>query len=356
MYESLQNLLKRVSYDPSSDVLIPVGDFLTRGPHADSMRTLSFMASNNITAVRGNHDQSVIEWRAWIHWINTQPGGTRWLKETHDEWFAVENEGLDTWINKKKHKSKDIKWWEKIPKGWKIFDVHYAIAQEMSEAQYAYLRSLPYVIHVPNAHAFMVHGGLLASNPKHSYNDPRQPLASIPRRPECCESELNGTQILRTIQERQILTEVPQNTVPWNVLNIRSIVDDEVTRESEGKPWSKAWIQNMQHCAGYYGELADASPTQKKKKKKELPCYPATVVYGHAAGRGLDVKRWSIGIDTGCVYERRLTALVLGGRNILSRRRDDDDDDDESVEFKVDADQIEFGDSHHGQLVSVRCP
>ncbi|KAG6879554.1 hypothetical protein C0992_001559 [Termitomyces sp. T32_za158] len=311
------------------------------------------MASNNITAVRGNHDQSVIEWRAWIHWINAQPEGARWLEETSAERFAAENEGLDVWINKKKHKNKNSKWWEKIPKGWKIFDVHYAIAQEMSEAQYAYLRSLPYAIHVPNAHAFVVHGGLLASNPKHSYNDPRQPLASIPQLPECCKSDLNSTQMLREVQERQILTKVPQNTVPWNVLNMRSLVDDEVTRESEGKPWSKAWRQDMQHCTGYHGELADTS-TIKKKKKKELPCYPATVVYGHAAGRGLDVKRWSIGIDTGCVYERRLTALVLGGRNKISRRRGDDDD--ESAEFIVDADWVEFGDSHHGQIVSVRCP
>lgn len=125
-------------------------------------------------------------------------------------------------------------------------------------------------------------------------------------------------------------------------------------RESEGKPWSKAWLQDMQHCAGYVGELGDTSTTKEKKKKK-LPCYPATVIYGHAAGRGLDVKRWSIGIDTGCVYERRLTALVLGGRNTLSRRQDDDDDD-ENAEFKVDADLVVFGDSHHGQIVSVRCP
>lgn len=186
------------------------------------------MASNNITAVRGNHDQSVIEWRAWMHWINTQPGGARWLEETSAEWFTVENQGLDNWINKKK-KKKD-KWWQKIPQGWKIFDVHYAVAQAMSEAEYAYLRSLPYVIHAPNAHAFIVHGGLLASNPKHPYDDPRQPLASIPQLPECCGSMLNGTQMLREIQERQILTKVPQNTVPWNVLNIRSLVDDEVTR------------------------------------------------------------------------------------------------------------------------------
>lgn len=34
---------------------------------------------------------------------------------------------------------------------------------------------------------------------------------------------------------------------------------------------------------------------------KKLPCYPSTVVYGHAAARGLDIKRWSKGLDSGCV-------------------------------------------------------
>ena len=42
-----------------------------------------------------------------------------------------------------------------------------------------------------------------------------------------------------------------------------------------------------------------------------LPCYPSTVVYGHAASRDLDVRRWSVGLDSGCLYGRRLTALVL---------------------------------------------
>ena len=28
---------------------------------------------------------------------------------------------------------------------------------------------------------------------------------------------------------------------------------------------------------------------------------PASVVYGHAAARGLDINRWSFGLDTGCV-------------------------------------------------------
>lgn len=49
----------------------------------------------------------------------------------------------------------------------------------------------------------------------------------------------------------------------------------------------------MSRCGGYKREL--------QTSKAALPCYPSTVVYGHAASRGLDIKRWSIGLDSGCV-------------------------------------------------------
>lgn len=53
------------------------------------------------------------------------------------------------------------------------------------------------------------------------------------------------------------------------------------------------WNEVVSHCAGFKrGELGEESP---------LPCYPSTVVYGHTASRGLDVHRWTVGIDTGCV-------------------------------------------------------
>ncbi|KAG6817678.1 hypothetical protein H0H87_005436 [Tephrocybe sp. NHM501043] len=327
------------------------------------------MASHNITGVRGNHDQQVIEWRAWIHWIRTQPGGPHWLDETHVKWINAKSEGVqdpEEWLDSQKHKDEDDKWWKKIPKGWVLFGTHFTIAQDMSEAQFAYLRSLPYTIHIPNAHAFIVHGGLLASNPEHGHEHSSQPLARIPRLPKSlkgcneCNNNTRNTLALRAIQERAILTQVPQNTIPYNILNIRSIVKGKVTKQSNGKPWSKAWKEDMLRCAGFDGELKNVQAV--KKKKQLLPCYPITVVYGHAAGRGLDVKRWSVGLDTGCVYERHLSALVLGGPGAKLVEKDDSDDeeeeghvdsdenDDSTYSLKAAAGLIKFGSSHHGKI------
>lgn len=62
------SLLSKLSYDLSKDVLISTGDIIAKGPLNGSLAVLSWMASRNVTAVRGNHDQKVIEWRSWINW------------------------------------------------------------------------------------------------------------------------------------------------------------------------------------------------------------------------------------------------------------------------------------------------
>ena len=57
----------------------------------------------------------------------------------------------------------------------------------------------------------------------------------------------------------------------------------------------------MDRCVGYGSDLISDA------KSKGLPCMPSTVVYGHAAARGLDINRWSFGLDTGCVSPIHLT-------------------------------------------------
>ncbi|KAJ7104108.1 calcineurin-like phosphoesterase [Mycena belliarum] len=301
-------LLDKLSYDPSSDVLIHVGDIIAKGPHEGSMAVLSYMATNNITGVRGNHDQQVIEWRSWLEWIRGLDGGAHWLHDLHAKLHAAAPDDPEEWAAKQLRHSR---WAHKIPDGWKLLGDHYRLAHAMSAAEYRYLLALPLVLHVPSAHVFLAHGGVLPSDPRYKPYHRRQPLARVPALPHGAAHDKadlgKTTPLLRRLQEAAVLTDVPQNVDPWVTLNIRGVLDDHsVTRGMDGEPWADIWNRDISSCQGFDQQLR-----LTEHSKNALPCYPATVIYGHAAARGLDVKRWSVGLDSACVKGRRLSALVL---------------------------------------------
>ncbi|KAK0469648.1 Metallo-dependent phosphatase-like protein [Desarmillaria tabescens] len=353
-------LLDKLSYEPSSDVLISVGDIVAKGPHSGSTKVLSYMASNNVTAVRGNHDQKVIEWRAWLNWIHSLPGGSQFLQETQDKWDKAQHRGdidIEDWVEKQTKLDKaNSAWWKKIPDGWKLFGDHFEIAHTMSDKEFDYMVSRPLKLHVPSAHAYLAHAGILASDPHYKPSHKKQPLARVPVIPPGARPSSNKLPILRRLQELAVLTKIPQNLDPWVTLNIRGVLKNrEVTRGKDGTPWSELYNKDVDMCEGFEQSI------HTTKNSEVLPCHPATVIYGHAASRGLDVKRWSIGIDSGCVYGNRLTALVLGGKNShidfiddddVKRDTDDDDDDDRHVTSRS---VVPFGDRGRGEIVSVSC-
>jgi hypothetical protein len=225
----LSLLLATLSYDPQSDELIHVGDIVAKGPHQGSLSVLKFMATGNITGVRGNHDQKVIEWRSWLDWILPNSDGKSWLTEMDEKWTLAKKSGikLEVWTHEERQKSKS-KWWKKIPDG--LFGDHFQVARDMTTEQYNYLLSLPLILHVPSAHAYVAHGGLLSSDPKRKPSHRRQPLAHIPAISDTVSKE-DRTALLRQLQEIALLHDVPQNRDPWVVLNMRGVLNDQtVTR------------------------------------------------------------------------------------------------------------------------------
>jgi len=310
-----------LDYDPSpssNDILIHVGDILAKGTVSDSLRVLDWMTTRNITGVRGNHDQDVIEWKSWRDWIRQSKDGRHWLDRLDRQWEESIQNGTDAqdpaqWLERQKSKTwhEDKNLWKMLPKGWKMnmFGEQYLIASAMKQEHYDYLLSLPLILHVPSHHAFIAHAGMLPSDPSRSSYSPRQPLAHIPNPPKI--ETTNKRTTLRNWQEMSLINDVPQNNDPWVLLNVRSLMKDHtVTRNgNEGIPWSQTWNNMMNRCSGY--SSFSAIQSEGDTFSEPLPCLPSTVIYGHSASRGLDVNRWSFGLDSGCVYGRRLTALVL---------------------------------------------
>lgn len=290
-------------------MFIHVGDIVTRGPHENSLALLTYLASNNITGVRGNNDQKVVEWRGWLNWITSLSGGRSWLDrlEKASPNAETDKQKLIKWMEDQRNTASesDKEWWKLVPDQWILFSDHYKVARDMSATEFQYLLDLPLRLYIPTAHVFIVHAGLLPSDPKFPYYDEaRQPLARVPT----LESN-RRVERLRNLQEISLLTRIPQNLIPWVVLNMRGVLNGEVCKKGEGMtPWSDLWNQQMDSCVGYNLELPHDTVDRdvkifasKKHSKQDLPCYPSTVIYGHAARRGLDLKRWSIGLDSGCV-------------------------------------------------------
>ncbi|MCJ1300110.1 hypothetical protein MMC08_002904 [Hypocenomyce scalaris] len=81
---------------------------------------------------------------------------------------------------------------------------------------------------------------------------------------------------------------------PLAVMSMRTVdLDTHVpSRSPDGTPWTKLW----------------------NKYQSRLPRHlRSTVLYGHDSHRGLQLARYSKGLDTGCVKGGRLTAMVIEG-------------------------------------------
>ncbi|TFK27148.1 calcineurin-like phosphoesterase [Coprinopsis marcescibilis] len=368
-----KKLLSTVAYDSKVDVLVHTGDFMSKSSIKDSLAVLSFMTQYDVVGVRGNHEQKIIEWRGWITWICSSYEGCRWLRHVEHEWErARHNKQLtpEEFIDSEKQSFglRDKRWWKLVPVDWLLFGEHYQLARAMSETGYQYLLRLPLRLHIPSAHTFVVHAGLLPSDPRYPYFDAiKQPLARIPKTRNNLEMESadwakdgNKTERLRMLQEMAVMAQIPQNMNPWVVLNMRSVKNGKVSRKPDGKNWYKIWDKEMTRCVGFHGEMKkdkDVEASGEKKRKHDLPCYPASVFYGHFASQGLTINRWSFGLDSGCVYGRQLSAFVIGGPTLQSFDDGNDSDDTETSGKKKqkNADIFKFGDRSSGQLVSVNC-
>ncbi|KAF8558150.1 Metallo-dependent phosphatase [Imleria badia] len=345
MNQSLSTLLTKISYDPQSDTLIHLGDLVSKSKKLSSEPVLSFMSANHILGVRGNNDQKVIEWRAWRDWIVSLPRGREWLEDIDSIWSHIDgdkpSDEFNTWF-KKSHKE----WQSYVPNGWKLQGKHYKVAHDMSQDHYDYLRSLPLVLYAPTAHTYFVHAGLLPADPTREYSDPKQPLSHLPATANPEDDELT----LRRLQELALLNEIPQNQDPWVLMNMRSLSKDGAVNDSKkGTPWSDLWNDVIGSCSLPATELPTNLSMHGSTTRTSINCFPSMVLYGHAAVRDLDVKRWSVGIDTGCAYGRRLTAVILDTKSLLPRTH--------SITFDASLQDslIPYGDDGTAQIISVKC-
>jgi hypothetical protein len=84
-----------------------------------------------------------------------------------------------------------------------------------------------------------------------------------------------------------------------------------------GVPFEK---QTREHLTTMRSIDNDGNPTKRIEGRAWAAVWPGpeTIVFGHDAIRGLQRHRFATGLDTGCVYGRRLTAILLPERRLVS--------------------------------------
>ncbi len=114
--DELQSLLKKVSAS-NADRVVLVGDMVAKGP--DSQGVVAFARESNFEAVVGNHDDAVLRYRR-----ETRAGKPLTLKPGH-----------------------------------------LAVAQSLTEPDFAWLEALPHYIRIPEQDVVVVHAGVVPGKP-----------------------------------------------------------------------------------------------------------------------------------------------------------------------------------------------
>lgn len=309
--------MKKLSFDPSHDKLIHVGDVIAKGPEPHAV--MDYLRFNQAKGVRGNHDEKVIEWRSWMRWAgkgyqsadaqrrgDTSKKHTGWraFLDDLDAQFPPNADDEELSESQQEELYKTLAAQSKsFPKDWSWRSEHWRIARDMSMENYQYLLDLPLTLHMPSIHSIVVHAGLLARDPTKKATAQDRPSAEATA-PDKIDQDYTTA---RTRSEVALLQTIPQNRDPYTLLNIRSILKDgEITKKAnKGTPWSDMWNQEMSRCTGPDSTLQDDGEEQgstnddkeiegvesnekrfvARKKGKHLPdmdCSPVTVIYGHA--------------------------------------------------------------------------
>lgn len=174
----------------------------------------------------------------------------------------------NAYLNSKSTHSSDNLSDESLPDGLSRRDEHRFLAKNLETNQINLLESLPYIIRIPmpKREYLVVHAGLLPGRALH--------------RQKC-----------------------------WDVSNMRNIEGKKaIDDRNSGEGWFHAWHKEQEKLT---------------KKKRQV------IIYGHDAGRDLNLRKYSRGLDSRCVRGGVLTAMVISGGDgekyvhVKARRRYD---------------------------------
>lgn len=263
MHDQLTQLLEKIDYNRKHDQLILLGDFISKGPN--SIKVLDDAIKYDAIGVRGNHEDEILDIYAQFRDITPpltypphasksaatfgRPIPKASLKPTEGE------EWLQPTITVHPRAAETASHHDIAEQGLDESKDR-VLALALSPAHIDFLQKCPAMLklgHVKSngGEGVAVHGGLLWN-----------------------------------------ITDL-EDQPPEIIFRLRSLLppDYKIPTDDKGAPWARLY--------------------NAEQKKISKPKDRVTVFYGHDAGRGLKLRKYTKGLDTRCVRGGDLTAMVL---------------------------------------------
>lgn len=288
----LLDLLKTVGFNKDLDKIIATGDVVAKGP--DSPGVIDTLVSLGALSVRGNHEDRIL--LAAKSRASTGMDLEANIESSDDVSATSRGAGL---------------------KGEALLDY-------LKPRHLKFMRSLPLIIHIPALtppkHLAPVTSDLDASGKKKKkkvfqiLNDINVVHAGlVPSVPLLRQDPFSVMNMRSMSPTNHVPSENRKRGIPWErvwgwyndrIARTRSPfmtwLFGQATESTEASEWWRSWN-------GLYNSKDDDEEAQTKVKHPP----PSVVVYGHDSPRGLNLKKWSKGLDSGCVNGNKLTAMVL---------------------------------------------
>lgn len=285
----LKKLLKKAHFVKGRDHLVMCGDFITKGP--DSFGVLDFAMDIGAACVRGNHEDEVLNLYSEYHGLpapkvappqydvvaaedvgdvqNSEydQGMDSDMDNDHDDHDDTDTDndhehhrcggGLFGWLRGLHNWGKRVRSLARRDDASIRGPTDELVARHLEAKHVEYLGTCPSILQLGNVtrhgvQAVAVHGGLMWN--------------------------------IEDLQQQD----------PAVVMRVRTALPPDWTKASEdddGRPWTKLW--------------------NKHQKSKHNKADRLQVFYGHDARSGLNIQKYTKGLDSGCVKGGQLSAIVV---------------------------------------------
>ena len=275
----LKELLKAVEFNEKTDHLIAVGDVISKGP--ENVEVLDELIRIGASSVRGNHEDRILAMAPQVLQSTLPP--------------PVE-------ASSSKGYAKDA-----------------ALLRQLSKQHLKYLRDMPLILSVPALP--------LAAAESHTDNSPlaEETLVVHAGLVPAVALEKQDPYFVMNMRSIHLKTHVPfaeargkkGRSKPWH--SIWDWYNDRLFRKKSLKGF-RIW-EEMTTTSIFPGDGKDSRGSwldglwgTGRAEAEKFKLRPQVVVYGHHSKAGLQVSRWSKGLDTGCVRGGELTTMVLDAK------------------------------------------